>query len=165
MFGGGFPLAAVAGRHDILNHFDKDVVGAERWLMMLGTLSGNPVAAAAGLKSLEILRREGSYETLVSSGERIQRDVSAALSHHNISHTMVGHPSLFEVVLYDGEINNYRDVLKGDAARTAKLNAVVREHGVLKSPGKIYPSMVLTESDFETIANAYAEGARTIAAS
>ena len=47
------------GRRDIMAHFDKSDAGADKWLMQLGTLSGNPIAAAAGLKSLEILNREG----------------------------------------------------------------------------------------------------------
>ncbi|MGH7161748.1 MAG: aspartate aminotransferase family protein, partial [Acetobacteraceae bacterium] len=55
IIGGGFPLAAIAGRADIMAHFDRARVGDERYLIQIGTLSGNPVAAAAGLASLEIL--------------------------------------------------------------------------------------------------------------
>ncbi|MTI02522.1 aspartate aminotransferase family protein, partial [Roseibium sp. RKSG952] len=57
IIGGGFPLAAIAGRADIMAHFDKAAVGADKWLMQLGTLSGNPVAAVAGLKTMEVLKR------------------------------------------------------------------------------------------------------------
>ena len=57
VIGGGFPLAAIAGRADIMAHFDKAIVGDDGFLMQVGTLSGNPVAAAAGLATLEILRR------------------------------------------------------------------------------------------------------------
>ena len=49
MIGGGFPLAAIAGRADIMAHFDRAKVGDEGFLKRIGTLSGNPVAAAAGL--------------------------------------------------------------------------------------------------------------------
>ena len=49
VIGGGFPLAAVAGRTEIMAHFDKEAVGSDRWLMQIGTLSGNPVATVAGL--------------------------------------------------------------------------------------------------------------------
>src|SRR6056297_531662 len=71
IIGGGFPLAAIAGRTDIMAHFDKAAVGEEGWLMQLGTLSGNPVAAAAGLKSLEILRRDGQYARLRDLGDQV----------------------------------------------------------------------------------------------
>jgi glutamate-1-semialdehyde 2,1-aminomutase len=74
IIGGGFPLAAIAGRADIMAHFDKAKVGPDGWLMQLGTLSGNPVAAIAGLKTLEILRRPGAYESLRWRSDAVRRD-------------------------------------------------------------------------------------------
>ena len=66
--GGGFPLAAIAGRADIMAHFDKGAVGEDAFMMQIGTLSGNPIAAAAGLKTLEILKRPGAYEQIFKTG-------------------------------------------------------------------------------------------------
>jgi glutamate-1-semialdehyde 2,1-aminomutase len=54
IIGGGFPLAAIAGRADIMRLFDKNAVGEDRHLMQVGTLSGNPVAAAAGLAPMSM---------------------------------------------------------------------------------------------------------------
>ena len=68
--GGGFPLAAIAGSAEIMVHFDKEEVGDAGFVFQNGTLSGNPVAAVAGLKTLEISRRPESYERLKSSGNR-----------------------------------------------------------------------------------------------
>src|SRR6056297_1767386 len=68
IIGGGFPLAAIAGRADIMALFDKADVGADRWLMITGTLSGNPVAAAAVLKTLDVMAREGQYARLRDLG-------------------------------------------------------------------------------------------------
>ena len=68
--GGGFPLAAIAGRADIMAHFDKGAVGEDAFMMQIGTLSGNPIAAAAGLKTLEILKRPGAYEQIFKTGPR-----------------------------------------------------------------------------------------------
>jgi glutamate-1-semialdehyde aminotransferase len=79
VIGGGFPLAAIVGRRDIMAHFDKSDVGADKWLMQLGTLSGNPIAAAAGLKSLEILNREGAYDHLLGLGDRVSQMIRDAL--------------------------------------------------------------------------------------
>ena len=70
VIGGGFPLAAIAGRSEIMDHFDKAKVGAEGFTFQVGTLSGNPVAAVAGLKTLEILRRPGSYARIRDTGSR-----------------------------------------------------------------------------------------------
>ena len=58
--------------------------------MQLGTLSGNPVAATAGLKSLEILRRPGAYEKLRRSGETLMKAIGDALGKAGIDHRIVG---------------------------------------------------------------------------
>src|SRR2546421_1955493 len=59
VIGGGFPLACIAGSAAIMAHFDQAKVGDDGFLKQIGTLSGNPVAAVAGLASLEILKRPG----------------------------------------------------------------------------------------------------------
>ncbi|MFD0860551.1 aspartate aminotransferase family protein [Roseovarius aquimarinus] len=163
IIGGGFPLAAVAGRKDIMDHFDKAIVGADRWLMMLGTLSGNPVAAIAGLKTMEILRRDGAYDLLRSHGARLMKLYSSHLDAAGVAHRIVGHETLFDVVFTGRDVLNYRDVSQADAARNARFNAVLREHGVFKSPGKTYPHLALTEEDFELTDAAIAKAAEAIA--
>ena len=79
IIGGGFPLAAIAGKAELMAHFDKEKVGSERFLMQLGTLSGNPLAAVAGLKTLEILRRPGQYEKLYESGKTLMKGIHECL--------------------------------------------------------------------------------------
>ncbi|WP_336098291.1 aspartate aminotransferase family protein [Roseovarius sp. CH_XMU1461] len=148
VIGGGFPLAALAGRADIMAHFDKSAVGAERWLMQLGTLSGNPVAAVAGLKTLEILRRDGQYEQLRTNGRRVMEMMTRALDAEGIAHRIVGDETLFEPVFTATDPRDYRDVQSADAAASARFNAVLRAEGIFKSGGKTYPSLALTEEDF-----------------
>ena len=128
--------------------------------MQLGTLSGNPVAAIAGLKTMEILRLEGQYERLHSNGRRLTKMAGDALSTRGVAHQIIGDPNLFEIVFTDGPVRDYRDVLRSDTARVARFNAVMMEHGVFKSPGKTYPSLALTEEDFD---RAYRSAAADIA--
>ena len=59
VIGGGFPLAAIAGREDIMRYSIAARSATTAFLFQIGTLSGNPVAAAAGLATLEILRAPG----------------------------------------------------------------------------------------------------------
>ncbi len=148
VIGGGFPLAAVAGRKRIMDHFDKDTVGVDRWLMMLGTLSGNPVAAAAGLKTLEILRRGGAYDRLEANGKRVMSIFRDRLEAAGVEFQIVGHPTLFDVIFTGREIRNYRDVLAADSQKYNAFNACLRSHGVFKPPGKVYISLALEEDDF-----------------
>lgn len=163
VIGGGFPLAAVAGRKDIMDHFDKAIVGADKWLMMLGTLSGNPVAAVAGLKTMEILRREGAHDRLHGFGKRLQAMFAKHLNAAGVPHRIVGHPALFDVVFTNREVRTYRDVLAADGKRNAAFNAVLRENGVFKSPGKLYPCLALTEADLDLTDAAIAKAAQAVA--
>jgi len=149
LIGGGMPLAAVAGRADIMAHFDKEKVGKEGFLMQLGTLSGNPLASVAGLKTLEIMRRPGMYEKLMQNGEMLMQAFSSHLEANGHAHQIVGRPALFDVVFIDQDINDYRDVMTADAEKNARFNRTLRELGIFKSPGKVYPSVALTDEDLQ----------------
>lgn len=155
VIGGGFPLAAIVGRTDIMDHFDKAKVGQEGFLMQLGTLSGNPVASVAGLKTMEILRRDGQYTRLRELGQRLMDGVSDALTEVGVPHQIVGDQTLFDVVFTDKPVRNYRDVLAADNARNTRFNSILRQEGLLKSPGKLYPSLALTEQDMDQTLTAF----------
>ena len=76
IIGGGFPLAAVAGRRDIMRHFSQEM-SEGGFVQQAGTLNGNPIAAAAGLATLAELRRPGTYERLFATG----RHTAGPLAH------------------------------------------------------------------------------------
>ena len=148
IIGGGFPLAAVVARAGIMAHFDKSRVGADGWLMQLGTLSGNPVAAVAGLKTMEVLRRDGAYDTLRANGRRLMRMQADALTAAGIAHRIVGDPTLFDILFTDREVRDYRDTRATDHDLNARYNSGLRAGGVFKSPSKLYPSLALGDDDF-----------------
>lgn len=162
IIGGGFPLAATVGKAEIMAHFDVGKVGPDGFLMQLGTLSGNPVAAVAGLKTMEILRRPGSYERLREIGNTLQGALVDSLSKRGIAHQIVGDPTLFDVVFTDAPVRNYRDWLKGDAGVNGQFNKVLREKGILKSPAKLYPCLALTEGDIAQTIEAIEAAAATL---
>ena len=149
IIGGGFPLAAIAGKTELMAHFDKEKVGSERFLMQLGTLSGNPLAAVAGLKTLEILRRPGQYEKLYETGKTLMKGIDECLRSTEHAAQVVGHPTLFDVVFREEAVRNYRDVRSGDRDKAARFNATLQANGILKVPGKFYISLALTDTDIE----------------
>lgn len=149
IIGGGFPLAALGASSDIMAHFDKARVGADKWLMQLGTLSGNPVASVAGRKTMEILRRDGMYDRLRDVGTQLQQMQSKALSDAGIAHQICGDPTLFDIYFTDAACRDYRSARHDDPQQNATYNDVLRRHGVFKSPGKLYPSLAVTEDDLE----------------
>jgi glutamate-1-semialdehyde 2,1-aminomutase len=162
VIGGGFPLAAIAGRDDIMAHLDRGRVSAGDFMPQIGTLSGNPVAAAAGLATLAILRRPGAYERIFANGEAIRQGLISALHDAGIEATVPGEPPMFDAVFSGGRVRNYRDSIMGDATLSKRFNAIVREHGVFKSDNKIYVSLAHDEADIALITTAFREAARTL---
>jgi glutamate-1-semialdehyde 2,1-aminomutase len=153
VIGGGFPLAAIAGRADIMAHFDRARVGDKGFLPQIGTLSGNPIAAAAGLASLDILHRPGAYETIFATGRTLMTALTNLLAKHGVVGQVTGEPPMFDLVFTDRPIVNYRDVLHGDAAKAKNFNALLRERGIMKGDTKYYVSLAHDDADIaQTIA-------------
>ncbi len=162
IIGGGFPLAAIASTAEIMKHFDKSKVGSEGFLMQLGTLSGNPVASVAGLKTMEILRRPGQYEKFRTLGQTLMNLFHDHLEAAGYPHQIVGDPTLFDIVFTDREVRNYRDVLHADTKTNLKFNQLLRTKGILKSPGKTYPCLALNDEDIEKTADAIEFAAKNL---
>ncbi len=143
---GGFPLAAVAGRADIMRHFDKGEMG-DNVLPQIGTLSGNPVASTAGLATLEVLREPETYDRVFATGRRLMDGLSAAIAARGLPARVIGEPVLFDVVFSDTEVFDYRSGLAQDFDALRRFNLALRESGVLKGDTKFYVSVAHTEAD------------------
>lgn len=162
IIGGGFALAALGASAEIMQHFDKSIVGADNWLMQLGTLSGNPVAAVAGLKTMEILRRDGSYDQLRATGRALKMMQSDALSQAGIAHQVCGDDTLFDIFFTNAPCRDFRTAKHDDPRRSAIYNDVLRKHGVFKAPGKLYPSLAITDADLQQSKNAALAAAQSL---
>jgi glutamate-1-semialdehyde 2,1-aminomutase len=143
---GGFPLAAVTGRAAIMRHFDRGEVGDEV-LPQIGTLSGNPVASVAGLATLEVLRRPGTYESVFATGRRLMDGLSRLVRDAGLPAQVIGEPVLFDLIFATGDIADYRAGLRQDVEALRRFNRVLREEGVLKGDTKCYVSTVHDEAD------------------
>jgi glutamate-1-semialdehyde 2,1-aminomutase len=147
IIGGGFPLAAIVGREDIMSLFDRGKVGDDRYLTQIGTLSGNPVAAVAGLATLEILRRPGAYERVFATGRELMSGISAMLEKAGLPAQVIGVPPLFDIFYASGDISDYRGWLRADAEMSRRFNRHFREGGILKGESKFYVSLAHDAAD------------------
>src|ERR1700730_15847103 len=164
VIGGGFPLAAIAGQADIMAHFDRSAVGDDGFLMQIGTLSGNPVAAAAGLATLEILRRPNAYERIFATGRELMGALTELLKRVGLAAQVTGEPPLFDAVFTGEPVHDYRGALRGDADMLRRFNALLRERGVLKGESKYYVSLAHTPEDVRHTCNAWASAIEVLAA-
>ena len=153
---GGFPLTAVAGREDVMAHFDAESVPSEGFMPQIGTLSGNPIAAVAGLKTLEILRRPGTYAAMRATGARLREGLQRILDEAEIPARVTGEDVLFDVFFTENEITDYRSTLSSDGAMMSAFNAGVIERGVFKGASKFYVSAAHTAEDAERTLEAFA---------
>ena len=145
--GGGFPLAAIAGRGDIMAAFDSGQADTGRFVPQVGTLSGNPVAAVAGLATLDVLSRPGAFERLFDTGRRLMAALEEILAANGVEGRVVGESPLFDVVFTHGAIGNHRDMLAANTAMLKRFNALLRENGVLKADSKFYVSTAIRDED------------------
>jgi glutamate-1-semialdehyde 2,1-aminomutase len=105
--GNGYPAAAFAGRRDIMELMPDKVSHG-------GTYAGNRVAAAAAVKTLEIIRDTPALETIHATGRRIQDGLREVLNPSGIPYVFTGHPSMFGIMFIDQVPTEYRDWANSD---------------------------------------------------
>ena len=146
---GGFPLTAIAGKEEFMNHFDSNKVGPNGFLTQIGTLSGNPIAAAAGLATLELLKEPNTYESWFSKGSKLMHNLQRLADDSEIPAKVVGEPVLFDIFFTDSEVYDYRTSQKSDSSILNKFNELLLDEGVLKGSTKFYVSTSHTNDDID----------------
>lgn len=154
---GGYPLSAVAGSADILSPFNPASSGDSGFMPQIGTLSGNPIAAAAGLATINILKREGTYEKLFSTGQELKDNLQRLLNESEIPAKVIGEAPLFDVFFTnEEEVVDYRDTLKADTNKLQKFNELLFKQGIFKGGSKFYISLAHTREDIDKTIAAFA---------
>jgi glutamate-1-semialdehyde 2,1-aminomutase len=105
-FGGGFPIAAVGGKKEIMQ------LVADGTVSMAGTYSGNGIAVSAANATLDFLRTPGIYEKLFDKSERLMRGIGERLESAGFDTRVVGIGPLFQVWFTSSPIHNYREAVR-----------------------------------------------------
>lgn len=148
VIGGGLPVGAYGGRRDIMS-----MVAPAGPMYQAGTLSGNPLAMTAGIKTLELLQKSGTYEYL----DKITKKLANGLL--QIAQE-TGHPAcsgsisaMFGLFFTAGPVHNYEDAKKSDLAKFARFHRGMLEHGIYLAPSQFeagFTSFAHTEEDIDT---------------
>jgi glutamate-1-semialdehyde 2,1-aminomutase len=149
--GGGYPLSAIAGRRDILELADKRRSGSETYSYLGGTLTGNPISAAAGLACLNVLKRAGTYERLQALGDRLREGLEEAGRRTGVPVQALGEgPVLSPLISENRTIRSARDLDTVNKKMMAEWAHEMIDRGVLLTPGgKMYISLAHTDEDIE----------------
>jgi glutamate-1-semialdehyde 2,1-aminomutase len=162
--GGGFALAAIAGRADIMAHFDRITMNDEDFIFQVGTLSGNPVASVAGLATLEVLKQPGTYEKVFATGRELMGTLQELLNRSGFKAQVIGEPPLFDILFTDQPVKDYRDTLKADTAILKRFNQLLRARGIMKGESKYYVSLAHTQADIDHTIGAWTDALKELKA-
>jgi len=147
VIGGGLPVGAYGGRADIMA-----MVAPAGPMYQAGTLSGNPLAMTAGIKTLELLQRPGTYEyldkvtkSLTEGLLKVARDAGHSVSGGHIS-------AMFGMFFTGSPVHNYENAKKADVAKFGRFHRGMLERGVYLAPSQFeagFTSLAHTEADIE----------------
>lgn len=144
----GYPLAALAGRADLLNYCRP---GGE--VFFAGTFNAHPAGIAAALATIEILERPDSYAKLFSLGERMRKGLREIIRRQQITATVEGFGSVFVLYFQEPPIVSYTDLLRNDAEKFVAYRRKLIEHGIYELPVNLkrnHISLAHTEEDIDT---------------
>jgi glutamate-1-semialdehyde 2,1-aminomutase len=159
VIGGGLPVGAYGGRREIM-----EMVAPAGPMYQAGTLSGNPLAMTAGIKTLELLQRPGSYEYL----DRVTKKLADGLLQiaKETGHAACGGQisGMFGFFFTEGPVHNYDDAKKSDLAKFGRFHRGMLEQGIYLAPSQFeagFTSLAHTDEDIDRTL----EAARSVMAS
>jgi len=150
--GGGLPLAAFGGRADLMGQ-----LAPEGPVYQAGTLSGNPLAVAAGLETLRRLREPGTFDALESMTQILTRGLAERADAAGVPFTAVAVGGMFGFFFHTGPVRNFANARESDGARFRKFFHAMLDGGVYLAPSPF-------EAGFVSLAHSGAEIEDTLAA-
>ncbi|MGO4261933.1 glutamate-1-semialdehyde 2,1-aminomutase [Lysobacter sp. TAB13] len=152
IIGGGMPVGAYGGRRDLMSQ-----VAPSGPIYQAGTLSGNPVAMAAGLATLELIQAPGFHDALERSTHALCDGLEAAAREAGVAFHTTRAPGMFGLYFREGPVRSFADAMASDTQRFNRFFHGMLERGVYLAPSAF-------EAGFVSSAHGEAEIAQTIEA-
>ena len=146
VMGGGMPMAAFGGKKEIMSKLAP--LGS---VYQAGTLSGNPVAVAAGLKTLEIISRAGFYECLTGQTEKLMTGLKQAADKANISFAVDSVGGMFGFYFTSQIPTSYEAVTQSDIEAFKKFFHLMLDEGVYLAPSAYEAGFTSITHDNEVV--------------
>ena len=160
IIGGGLPVGAFGGRAEIM-----DCLAPLGPVYQAGTLSGNPLAMAAGIAALELLKDGTAYEQLEALGAQWEAGCRAAAKSAKVPVQFNRCGSMFCAYFTEQPVHNVGDALRSDRARFAKFFHAMLESGIYLAPSQFeagFISTAHTAEDIEATVRAAAKSLRDL---
>ena len=151
---GGYPMAAICGRADVMDVMNgwRPADDPKR-IIVSGTFNGYPVGAAAGLATMDVLERPGTYERLFAMGDRITREITAMGRRFSIPLLVGGEGPVLQVLFTnEREIVDYGSMHRADKQKAFVFGVEMIKRGLFVSPyEKIYLSLAHTDGHIDRL--------------
>ncbi|MCR4429567.1 MAG: glutamate-1-semialdehyde 2,1-aminomutase [Tepidanaerobacteraceae bacterium] len=161
IIGGGLPVGAYGGKEEIMR-----MVSPDGPVYQAGTLSGNPLAMAAGLATLDYLSKNPKiYEELENKAEKLSRELKEALDGSGIPFVINRMGSMITLFFSGDEVVDYESATKSDTALYAAYFKEMNKQGIYLPPAQFetfFLSAAHTDEDIELTAEAARNAARKI---
>mgnify|MGYP003587911775 CR=1 FL=1 len=151
IIGGGLPVGAYGGKKTIMSK-----IAPSGNVYQAGTLSGNPLAMAAGIATLKVLR-QSDYQALEARVEDLCRKLEGVFKAKNIPVVITRLASMFTIFFTSEPVTDFASAKKGDTERYARYFAHMRAHGVFLAPSAFETAMAAfahSEADFAAVVKA-----------
>lgn len=155
VMGGGLPLAAVAGRYDIIALSDPGRPADGRSVYISGTLNGNPLASAAGLATIEALIAEDGIAHMAERGTTLRERLLSHAESLSIPFDVIGPPSFGEPIFGEGDVVDYRSYMEANRAAAQMFGNELLKRGIFVHPAsKVYVSAAHSDADIDAFSDA-----------
>ncbi len=160
---GGHPIGVLAGRDEIMECAGPAKLMRGEGVLLSGTYSGNPISAVAALATMKELRKPGIYADLFARGRRLMEALAEIARECGIPAMISGEPPAFDLWFTDGDLVNFRDMLKVDGKSQARFAQLLMENGVIKAHEKFFVSTVHSDDDIDATIEAARSAMRQLA--
>jgi glutamate-1-semialdehyde 2,1-aminomutase len=158
VLGGGFPVGAIGGKKEIMqimapeNSRDVLTAGAENAnkndaLFHSGTYNGHPTILAAGLATIEVLEQEGCMDSLFANTFLLRNQLEEVYKQYNIPMQTLGEGSIFNIILSENKIKNYRDMINTNSGLRKEIDYELLKLGIYTKPLNRYSMSVVHNYD------------------
>jgi len=158
IIGGGLPVGAYGGKAALM-----DLVAPAGPVYQAGTLSGNPLAVAAGIKTLELLRRPGFYERLSAVSEELTAGLASEAARAGVVLTLNRVGSMFTAFFSPEPVTDYASARKSDTAAFGRFFRTLLDRGVYFPPSQFEAAFVSAAHTAEDVALTLAAARRAFA--
>ncbi len=160
IIGGGLPVGAYGASSKIMS-----IVSPEGPMYQAGTLSGNPIAMAAGIANLKKIMKKGFYDKLGKRTQLMVEEINSLIAKYGIEANVTSVGSMFTIFFNKEKVTNYQSALKSDTEKFSRFFSILLKNGVMFPPSQfesVFVSSAHTNGDIEKTLDVIEKGFKAL---